>query len=71
MFFRPKLAQVEMEAECHLRFQEVEPLSGCGLRLDDVSFYYEGGAANPIFKNVDISTNANSRVVIVSSAIGW
>ncbi|OQV19581.1 ATP-binding cassette sub-family F member 3 [Hypsibius exemplaris] len=60
-----KLTPVEMESEVHLRFQEVEPLSGCGLRMDDVSFYYDGGQANPIFKNVDISTNANSRVVIV------
>ncbi|XP_055351309.1 ATP-binding cassette sub-family F member 3-like, partial [Paramacrobiotus metropolitanus] len=59
----PKLNPVEMEPDVHLRFPEVEPLSGCGLRLDEVSFWYD--QAHPIFRNVDISTNADSRVVIV------
>ena len=55
-----------MESDVHLRFPEVEPLSGCGLRLDEVYFAYD--TAKPIFKNIDISSNADSRVVIVSFA---
>ena len=52
----------------HLRFEEVEPLSGAGLRLDAMSFYYDGtNPADGIFRNVDISANADSRVVIVSA----
>ena len=46
------------------RFPEVEKLSSQVLQLDEVSFYYSKEL--PVFQNVCISANMESRICIVS-----
>jgi len=50
---------------CLLRFPDVEKLNPPILQLDEVYFYYSQDA--PIFRNVTISANLDSRICIVST----
>ncbi|ESN98429.1 hypothetical protein HELRODRAFT_185827 [Helobdella robusta] len=59
----PLLVPVEKESEVMFRFPEVEKLHPPILQLDEVSFYYE--KSKPIFKNVNLSPNMDSRICIV------
>jgi ATP-binding cassette subfamily F protein 3 len=59
----PELVPVQKESEVIFRFPEVEKLSSPILQLDEVYFYYSKDS--PIFDNVCISANMESRICIV------
>jgi len=59
----PELVPVQKESEVIFRFPEVEKLSSPILQLDEVFFYYMKDT--PIFDNVCISANMESRICIV------
>lgn len=61
----PELQPVEKDIEVHLRFPDVEKLSGPILTLSEVSYAYPG-QKNTVFKNVDLSATMESRICIVS-----
>ena len=59
----PELKPVEEEQEVVLKFDDCEKLSPPILYLSEVSFWYN--RENPIFSNVDVSANLESRIAFV------
>lgn len=60
----PELQPVEKDVEVHLKFPDVEKLSGPILTLSEVSYMYPGQKST-VFKNVDLSATMESRICIV------
>merc|ERR1712168_190317 len=59
----PELNPVEKETEAVLKFPDCDSLSPPILMLDELCFYYK--KEKPIFKNVNISAQMDSRICIV------
>ncbi len=64
---RPQLKPVEKDSEVVLKFPDVEKLSPPILQLDEVTYHYV--PEKPVFKNVCVNANMESRVCIVSSFV--
>ena len=65
-FIRPELKPVDKDTEVVLKFPEAEKLSPPILQLDELTFHYVPG--KPVFTNVNVNANMESRVCIVSSS---
>lgn len=63
---RPELKPVEKESEVVLKFPEADKLSPPILQLDEATFHYVPD--KPVFTNVNVNANMESRVCIVSVA---
>uniref|UniRef100_A0A1B0BNE6 ATP-binding cassette sub-family F member 3 n=1 Tax=Glossina palpalis gambiensis TaxID=67801 RepID=A0A1B0BNE6_9MUSC len=61
----PELQPVEKEMEVKLKFPDVEPLNPPVLAISEVEFRYNTEDALPIFSNVNLSANSDSRICIV------
>merc|ERR1712002_993456 len=59
----PELKPVEKETEAVLKWPEPEAISPPVLQIDEVTFYYSKD--KPIFNNVDLSANMDSKIGIV------
>jgi len=59
----PELVPVEKETEVVLKWPEPDSISPPVLQLDEVTFYYSKD--KPIFLNVDLSANMDSKIGIV------
>ncbi|ELT88565.1 hypothetical protein CAPTEDRAFT_166316 [Capitella teleta] len=59
----PELKPIEKESEVILRFSEADKLSPPILQLDELFFHYT--PEHPIFKNVCLNANFDSRICIV------
>ncbi|KAL9903432.1 ATP-binding cassette sub-family F member 3 [Glossina fuscipes fuscipes] len=61
----PELQPVEKEMEVKLKFPDVEPLNPPVLAISEVEFRYNTEDPLPIFSNVNLSANSDSRICIV------
>ncbi|XP_037814857.1 ATP-binding cassette sub-family F member 3 [Lucilia sericata] len=61
----PELKPVEKEVEAKLKFPDVEPLNPPVLAISDIEFKYDPKDPLPVFKNVNLSANSDSRICIV------
>uniref|UniRef100_A0A1A9UFW3 ATP-binding cassette sub-family F member 3 n=1 Tax=Glossina austeni TaxID=7395 RepID=A0A1A9UFW3_GLOAU len=61
----PELQPVEKEMEVKLKFPDVEPLNPPVLAISEVEFRYSTEDPLPIFSNVNLSANSDSRICIV------
>uniref|UniRef100_A0A1A9WSL8 ATP-binding cassette sub-family F member 3 n=1 Tax=Glossina brevipalpis TaxID=37001 RepID=A0A1A9WSL8_9MUSC len=61
----PELQPVEKEMEVKLKFPDVEPLNPPVLAISEVEFRYNPKDTLPIFSNVNLSANSDSRICIV------
>ncbi|XP_055908027.1 ATP-binding cassette sub-family F member 3 [Eupeodes corollae] len=61
----PELKPVEKEVEVKLKFPEVDPLNPPVLAMSDIQFRYNENDALPVFSNVNLSANSDSRICIV------
>lgn len=59
----PPLVPLEKEAEVILKWPEPDAISPPVLQIDEVTFYYDKD--KPIFQNVDLSANMDSKIGIV------
>ncbi|XP_055856800.1 ATP-binding cassette sub-family F member 3 [Episyrphus balteatus] len=61
----PELKPVEKEIEVKLKFPEVDPLNPPVLAMSDIQFRYNDNDVLPVFSNVNLSANSDSRICIV------
>ncbi|XP_062597281.1 ATP-binding cassette sub-family F member 3-like [Saccostrea cucullata] len=59
----PELKPVEKESKATLKFTDCEHLKHTVLQLDELDFYYTKDC--PIFKNLNLNTQSDSRICIV------
>lgn len=61
----PELKPVEKEIEVKLKFPEVDPLNPPVMALSEIQFRYNENDPLPVFSNVNLSANSDSRICIV------